>query len=37
VKVSIIDDYFDTLRTLDCFGKAFGMNGAWIVEGRARP
>jgi D-3-phosphoglycerate dehydrogenase / 2-oxoglutarate reductase len=24
VKVSILDDYFDTLRTLDCFGKLAG-------------
>ncbi|MET0721481.1 MAG: D-2-hydroxyacid dehydrogenase family protein, partial [Tardiphaga sp.] len=24
MKVSILDDYFDTLRTLDCFGKLAG-------------
>jgi D-3-phosphoglycerate dehydrogenase len=24
VKISILDDYFDTLRTLDCFGKLVG-------------
>jgi D-3-phosphoglycerate dehydrogenase len=24
VKISILDDYFDTLRTLDCFGKLAG-------------
>jgi D-3-phosphoglycerate dehydrogenase len=24
VKVSILDDYFDTLRTLECFGKLIG-------------
>src|ERR1700741_2697106 len=24
MKVSILDDYFDTLRTLDCFGKLTG-------------
>jgi D-3-phosphoglycerate dehydrogenase / 2-oxoglutarate reductase len=26
VKISILDDYFDTLRTLDCFGKLAGHN-----------
>ena len=24
MKISILDDYFDTLRTLDCFGKLAG-------------
>ena len=24
MKVSILDDYFDTLRTLDCFAKLAG-------------
>ena len=24
MKVSILDDYFDTVRTLDCFGKLAG-------------
>jgi hypothetical protein len=24
VKVSILDDYFDTVRTLDCFAKLAG-------------
>lgn len=24
MKISILDDYFDTLRTLDCFGKLNG-------------
>jgi D-3-phosphoglycerate dehydrogenase len=24
VKVSILDDYFDTVRTLDCFRKLAG-------------
>jgi D-3-phosphoglycerate dehydrogenase / 2-oxoglutarate reductase len=27
VKVSILDDYFDTLRTLDCFAKLKGHDG----------
>jgi D-3-phosphoglycerate dehydrogenase len=26
VKVTILDDYFDTLRTLDCFGKLAGQD-----------
>src|SRR5271163_2528808 len=26
VKISILDDYFDTLRTLDCFRKLAGHN-----------
>ena len=24
MKISILDDYFDTVRTLDCFGKLAG-------------
>ncbi len=27
MKITILDDYFDTLRSLDCFGKPAGHEG----------
>ena len=34
MKVSILDDYFDTLRTLDCFRKLAGQRADIRVAGR---
>ena len=36
MKVSILDDYFDTLRTLDCFEKLAGHDvTVWTTTSRA--